>query len=88
MIFTVGTLLLSALVAWYLVLPHLTSVVVQGIGHDQSSLIDQKERCVQVIKDLELDYATQKVSEGDYLMTRSALERELAGILVRLEGGK
>ena len=86
----IGTVALALLVAWMLVLPHLsaptetlTSVVPGG---SLQSLIDQKERCVQVLKDLELDYAMGKLEEEDYTETRRRLSSELAALLTQVDG--
>jgi hypothetical protein len=50
-------------------------------------LHDQKARCLQVLRDLELDNATGKVSSVDYAQTKTQLQVDLAVILERIEGG-
>jgi len=49
-------------------------------------LVEQKERFVQVLKDLELDFATGKLTQDDYTQMRNSISLELAGILKKLDG--
>jgi len=79
----------TVLLLWLLVHPFLyaeaeTSVVPQS--EEQLSLRDQKERCVQVIKDLELDFATGKVIESEYTETKRTLSLELSSLLEKIDG--
>lgn len=79
---------ISLLVAWYLATPFFRTATDDSsfeVDQETQGLLDQKGRCVQVIKDLELDYATKKVSEGDFLETQTNLMGELSAILKRLE---
>jgi hypothetical protein len=81
---TASTILLALLVAFALASPHLFKQSEQD-NQSTSPLLDQKSRCIQVLKDLDLDYATQKISEEDYLRTKSLLERELAELLNKID---
>ena len=88
MIEALAAILLAVVVAFYLLRPHF----IHGLGRSQSSaaiareaLLDQKERCVQVLKDLDLDYATGKIGEAEFQRVRAALTAELGGLLVRLD---
>ena len=47
-------------------------------------LIEQKERILAVLRDLELDSKTQKISEEDYSRSQASLTRELASVLKKL----
>jgi hypothetical protein len=78
------TILFASIVAWFLFMPHLNAAPAD-IGADEDVLVDHKNRCVQVLRDLELDYSTQKISREDYERTRIGLEEELAGILRKLD---
>ena len=70
-------------IVYLLALPHLSAAHTE-VSRDQSALLDHKERCVQVLKDLELDFATDKIARDDYEVTRKELERELASLLTKL----
>jgi len=81
-----ATILLSVAVAWALLAPHFCTTPVGSLeSRDEGVLIDQKSRCVQVLRDLELDHSTQKISTEDYMRTKNELEVELAGIITTLE---
>lgn len=56
------------------------------LSADQVALQDQRERCLQVLKDLQLDYDTDKVSAEDYSTTKATLSVELASILQKMKG--
>ena len=83
MILGISTALLALSVATLLVAPH-TGTSTGQMALDENSISDQKERCIQVLRDLELDFTTQKISEEDYKKTRLTLEQELASILTKL----
>ncbi len=75
-------------VAWYLLKPHLAAEITNGQRTDFESelnLRDQKERVIQVLKDLELDYATGKVTVEDYERTKAGLELEAAAVFEKLD---
>jgi hypothetical protein len=86
----VATILTAALVAWFLLQPfcaeQVTGVSLGRQSAELERLLDQKERCLQVIKDLELDHATNKVSKEDFERTRASLMSEMAGLLERIDG--
>ena len=76
------TIFLSVIVAWALAIPHLRAVSDTGgefaTGGVLDALTEQKDRCVQLLKDLELDFSTGKLSDTDYSRMRGALTAELA----------
>lgn len=82
-------LIISVIVAWYLLVPHFQSESATALPESAAdrSLRDQKERCLQVLKDLELDFQTGKVAADDYQQTRTTLTNELGAILEKLERG-
>jgi hypothetical protein len=85
----VFTLLLTIIVLVFLIEPHFSG----GAQSNAQSLRDatfenleeQRVRCVQLLKDLELDSALRKISDDDYHQMRQALHSELAGVLARLD---
>jgi uncharacterized membrane protein len=84
--------LLSLIVVWFLLSPVLHAPVGDAGGQSEGNstaahrnLLDQKTRALQVLKDLELDYAMGKVSEEDYNRTKTQLSVELGGILKQME---
>ena len=84
------SIVLAFFVAWLLIKPHLEpeAVASAAAGNGSSSLqglFDQKQRCVQVIKDLDLDFSTGKISAQDYDRMRAGLSEELAGLLTQID---
>ena len=77
---------LSLAISWLLIRAHLTNVHERTEPSDRStSLDDQRARCVQVVRDLELDFHTGKISESDYELTKKTLSAELGAILKDLD---
>jgi hypothetical protein len=76
--------ILSSLAAAYLLLrPHF-AVEVAGKGEldeERVALLEKKERLLQVLKDLEHDHQTQKISDADYQSARISTGKELADVL-------
>ena len=57
-----------------------------GVSMQTSSpLHDQRERCLQVLRDLELDQATGKVNGEEYARMRAAVGKELLAIVDQLK---
>lgn len=79
--------LLSLVVAWLLVRPFLyyPSSQIGETDQNQLSELDRKDRSLVSLRDLEHDYATQKLSEEDYLLSRKSILSELAGIYKNLD---
>ena len=48
-------------------------------------LVDQKDRLLQMLKDLQLDHSLQNITEEEYQSAYDALSVELAEVLDRLE---
>jgi hypothetical protein len=48
---------------------------------ERANLNDQRERCIQVLRDLELDFATGKITHDEYQKIRSSVGRELIAIV-------
>lgn len=87
----VAALILSTFVAWYIVKPHLTNSVTltnYEASSGDNSLPEQRERLVQMLYDLELDFATSKLTEHEYTLLKADLSAELGQILKELDGTK
>ena len=84
-----GSVLLAFICAWALMRPHFCLATdASGLGVTQQELFDRKERTVQLIKDLDLDFSTGKLVGSDYDRMRSTLTAELAKILTQIDGTK
>jgi hypothetical protein len=82
-----ASFLLSLVVAWFLASPLLESELADAVisNEEQRTLLDQRERLVQVMRDLELDFSLRNITEQDYRMTKAEISRELAAVLERLD---
>lgn len=82
--------ILSSLAAAYLLLrPHF-AVEVAGRGEldeERLALLERKERLLQMLRDLEHDHQTQKISEVDYQSARTSTGKELADVLKLIDAG-
>lgn len=81
------TILLATITAWYLLKPHIrdASGSASVKPKTDAGLLDHKDRVLQVLKDLELDYSTGKVAVEDYQRTRELLRGEAATVLEKLD---
>jgi hypothetical protein len=83
------TIFLAVIVAWALAVPHLraasASAAPVSTGGVFEALLEQKSRCMQLLKDLELDFSTGKLSDSDYSRMRTSLTSELAQLLTRID---
>lgn len=57
-----------------------------AVTAESSALNDQRERCIQVIRDLELDLATGKLTSEEYTRMRSSVGQELLSIVDKQKG--
>lgn len=82
-----ASFLLTLLIIWLVMRPLLEGGSPQDIQSDLSqksrALLDQKERCQQMLRDLELDFATKKVSEEEYHSMKAQTEEELSKLVER-----
>lgn len=84
-------LLLSTFAAWFILKPHFSKNNVKAAGTEASSeaqLLDQKDRFLQMLRDLELDFATAKLSETDYQQSKRELSIELASIINKIDASQ
>lgn len=83
---TLICILLAAATLIYITLPVLSpSLVHLEETRDRSPLLDEQERLVLILRELELDFHTQKMPEGEYNELRAPLEEQLARVLEGLE---
>ncbi len=78
------TIFLALVVAYLIVRPHLC-VAEAGQSSGKNAFGDQQERMVQVLHDLDLDFATQKISLEEYQDTKARLEGEFAELLKKMD---
>ena len=84
--------LLSALTALFAA-TYVLRPIVQPDTSEQSdvldaefrNLLDQKERCVQVLRDLELDFGTGKIDPDEYERMKAGIVSEMAVVLKQLD---
>jgi hypothetical protein len=91
MITLIGGVSLSVIAAWFFIKPHfenatqLRTHAKNAARNRQDHLLEQKERQLQVLRDLELDYATQKLSSDEYTKLYATLAAELANTIEAVE---
>ena len=78
---------LASVSIWYLARSHfnrsITSALTDSGPDAAEALRDQRQRCLQVLKDLELDYHMRKIAEQDYQQMKRAISRELGDLMAR-----
>jgi hypothetical protein len=78
---------LTFLSVWYMTLPLFAEVQERSSSEGDlvlQGLLDQRERCSQVLRDLELDRQTQKIQEADFQQMYSQVCDELRRIEERV----
>jgi hypothetical protein len=81
-------LLICLLGVWYVFMPYFEGASGSNLESNSksfSALQDQRERCLQVLRDLELDKATGKVSSEEYARMRASVGKELLVIVDQLK---
>ena len=84
-------IVLSVLTAWYVFSPYFYEENEgQSLQVDESriGLGDQKDRRINMLRDLELDYSTGKVDLEDYENMKSQISYELGTIIEKLDRKK
>jgi hypothetical protein len=72
--------------AYYVVTPLFSSEAsYAGNSTQASTLQDQRERCIQVLRDLELDSSAGRLSAEDYQKMRASVGQELLAIVDQLK---
>jgi hypothetical protein len=80
----VASIILSLVVAWYVLSPLLEPAFNQFGGQGSEgidALTDRKDRALRSIKDLELDFEMGKLSREDFDRSKAALSLEAAALL-------
>jgi hypothetical protein len=67
-----------------LIYPHFIKNEVVGSSLRSSTLKEEKERLLQILRDLELDHDTNKISDDEFSAMNSQIRRELSQILERI----
>ena len=80
------SILLTIAFAWLLIRPHLSQALADTQSANLDSALDyatadRKTRLVQLLKDLELDFATAKIDQREYDQAKNSLKQELGQIL-------
>ena len=83
-------IVIAAFVSWHIISPHLVLVSSAPVSERENdlSLFHQKECCLQSLKDLELDFSTNRISSDDYQQAKLVGSLELAEILQRIDRGR
>ena len=79
---------LSIIAAWYILNPifgNSTFSAGAGVETTMTVLMDQKDRSVYMLRDLELDYTTGKLSEEEYNSLKLELSYELAEVIKKID---
>ncbi len=70
--------------AWALIYPHIMPPSTERTTRRSSTLIEEKERLLQILRDLELDHDTQKISDEEFSVMNNQIRRELSLVLERI----
>ncbi|HUF36921.1 MAG TPA: zinc ribbon domain-containing protein [Anaerolineales bacterium] len=78
---------LALIVGWVIVRPFFDGSAIQTTGRDKerSSLLAERERILEALKELDFDFTLGKISEGDYPDQRDFLVRKGVAVLERLD---
>lgn len=79
---------LSFVCAWYLLKPMFSASEMFSQTADQTSLmvlLDQKTRSINMLRDLELDYSTSKLSKEEYDSIKAELSFDLAEVMGKID---
>jgi len=86
----VAALLLSLFVAWTVMRPHLAVNMIEDGNAENSvqvdTLYDDRDRHLSQLKDLDDDYAMNKISQADYDSGKKILTKHLAATIEKLKG--
>ena len=86
MILETSLTVISLGVGLALIRPFLSEQIPELVEFDSSTrqLTDHRERLLQVLRDLEFDLQTQKISSDDFERTKRSISVELAKVLKQL----
>lgn len=86
--YLLGAGILTVLIAAFVVWPHLHFHIVDNdpsLDAELNSLLDERERILRTIKDLELDFQMGKISTEDHASMKARGAEELTQVLSRLD---
>ncbi len=86
MVIILACFALSLVTALLLVRAHTRGILEKASRTEAvQTLLDRKERALQVLKDLELDYSTQRLSKAEYDESRERLVSEAAATIDEID---
>ncbi len=83
--------LLSIITAWAVIKPYFQSIEGTAQFTEKTDLMllhDQKNRVVHMLRDLELDFSTSKLSKDEYESIKNELSFDLSEILKKIDNSK
>lgn len=84
-VFSCACLIVCLVASYYLMVPFFRADLLVSEGDGKASALqDQRERCVQVLRDLELDRATGRLTDEEYQKMRASVGQELFAIVDKL----
>ncbi len=78
---TFASIVVGILVAWLLVLPYFRHGDAGNSVLARNDLVEERERLLRVLRDLELDLKTRKINESDFLPMKTSLSLDLSKVL-------
>jgi|GEM_PF-5606758 len=76
--------ILGLLSAWLLISPHLVSATNNTDQRRSNTLVEEKERLLQILRDLELDKDTYKISNEEFALMNQQIRAELGQVLEKI----
>jgi hypothetical protein len=76
--------ILGLLSAWLLISPHLVSSTDNTDQRRSNTLVEEKERLLQILRDLELDKDTYKISNEEFALMNQQIRAELGQVLEKI----
>lgn len=75
---------LGLLSAWLLISPHLVASSSATSQRRSDTLMEEKDRLLQILRDLELDKDTQKISNEEFAIMNQQIRLELGEVLEKI----
>lgn len=76
--------MLGMLSAWFLISPHLVGKTDVVDRRRSNTLVEEKERLLQILRDLELDKDTHKISDEEFAVMNQEIRSELGQVLEKI----
>ncbi len=87
-IYLILSIMFGLISAWFLISPHLAGanyILPEKENARRNSLLEEKDRLIQILRELELDFNTQKLSQDEFDRMNNELRAEFVSILKKLE---